>query len=75
MLDTTKLYSLISFCVTSMITQGHRATGKLELVQLFYCNDSRSNSNIHEIDFVRKVAVKKSCKHGEYGLFDHLLCL
>ena len=27
------------------------------------------------VDHVRKMTVNKSCKYGEYGLFDHLLLL
>ena len=35
MLNTTKFLSLIPDWMTLMSTQGHRATGKLEFVQLF----------------------------------------
>ena len=27
------------------------------------------------VDYVREMTVKKSCKHDEYGLFEHLLFL
>ena len=27
------------------------------------------------VDYVRKMAAKKSCKYGEYGSFEHLLFL
>ena len=27
------------------------------------------------VDYVREITVKKSCKYGEYGSFEHLLSL
>ena len=27
------------------------------------------------VDYVKKMTVKKSCKYGKYGLFEHLLSL
>ena len=30
-------------------------------------------SNVVMVDCVRKMTVKKSCKYGEYGSFEHLL--
>ena len=27
------------------------------------------------VDYVRQMTVKKSCKYGKYGLFEHLLFL
>ena len=47
-LDTTKLYSLISSWITLMFTQGHRFTGKLELVHSFCCKVAWSNSDVHD---------------------------
>ena len=37
MLNTSKLYSLSPVWMTLVFTQGHRITGKLELVQWFCC--------------------------------------
>ena len=44
MLNTSKLYSLISFWMTLMFAQGHR--DKLELVHSFCCKVAWSNSNV-----------------------------
>ena len=48
MLNTTKLYTLIPVSITLVFTQGHRVTGKLELVQSFCFKLARSNSNVHD---------------------------
>ena len=72
MLSTTNLYSLIPVWMTLMFTQGHRVTGKLELVQSFCWKVTWSSSNV---DYVREMPVKKSCKCGDYGSFEHLLFL
>ena len=46
LLNTAKVYSLISVWMTLMFTQGHWATGKLELVQAFCCKVAWSSSNV-----------------------------
>ena len=74
-LNSTKFYSLIPEWMTLMCTQGHRVTGKLELVQSFCGKDAWSNSNVCDVDYVIKMTVTKSCKHGKYWTFEHLLFL
>ena len=71
MLNTTKLYSLILVWMALMFARGHRAIGKVELVQSLCCK-AASQMNMM-VDYVRKMTVKKSCKYGEYGWFEHLL--
>ena len=44
-LNATKLYSLIPVWMTWIFTEGHRLTGKLELVKSFCCKVAWSNSN------------------------------
>ena len=48
MLNTTELYSLIPVQMTSVLTQGHRVTGKLDPVQSFCCKVAGRNSNVHD---------------------------
>ena len=74
MLNMTKLYSLIPVWMTLMFSQGHKVAEKLKLVQY------KAVVKLHEatgmfvmVDYVREVTVKKSCKCGEYGSFEHLL--
>ena len=45
MLHTTMLYGLILVWMTLMFTQGHRITGRLELVKSLCCKIAWSNSN------------------------------
>ena len=47
-LNTTEVYSLIPAWKTLMFTQGHKITGKLELVQPLCCKDAWSNSDVHD---------------------------
>ena len=47
-LYSTKLYNLFTVWITLMFTQGPRVTGKLEVVQLFYCKVAWSSSNVHD---------------------------
>ena len=72
MLNTTKLYSLISLWMTLIFTQGHKVKGKLEHVLWFL---HEATQMFVMIDYVRKMTAKKSCKYGEYGPFEHLLFL
>ena len=69
MLNTTKLYSLIPVWMTLMLTQGHRVTGKVELVQSFCRTVAWSNSNVHD-DWLREMAVKESCQYRKYISID-----
>ena len=48
MLNTTKHYSLIPVLMTLMFTQGHRITGKLELVQSFCCKSCMKLLSVHD---------------------------
>ena len=75
MLNTTKLYSLISVWMALVFTQGHRRTGNLELVLSFCCRVAWSI--FVKVDCVREIddCEEKSCKYGEYGLFDLWLFL
>ena len=66
-----------------MSTQGHRVTGKLELVQSFCCKLSAAKSGcVNQLkcvfvmaEYVKEMTEKKSCKYGEYGSFEHVLFL
>ena len=60
-LDTCKLYSLIPVRMTLMFSQGHRVTGKVELVQSFCCELHEATQIFMMIDYVREMTVKKSC--------------
>ena len=55
--------------MTLMFTEGLGATGKLELVQ-----PSVAQMFVM-VDCVIEMTVKKSCKSGENGSFEHLLSL
>ena len=61
--------------MTLPFTQDHRVKGKVELVQSFCCKVVWRTQMFEMVDYVRKMAVKKSCTYGEYGSFDHLLFL
>ena len=74
MLDTTKIYSLIPVWMTLMSTQGHRVTGKLELIWWLCCKVARSNSNVRD-GWVCKQDDCEEILYGEYGSFEHLLIL
>ena len=50
--------------MTLMFTQGHRVVKLHEATQMFVM-----------LDYVRVMTVKKSCKCGKYGSFEHLLFL
>ena len=60
--------------MTLIFIQGHRVTGKQE--------QSHSVIKLHAAtqiflmdDYVREMNMNKFRKHGEYGLFEHLLFL
>ena len=61
--------------MTLTFIQGHRITGKIELI-------NHSVIKLHEVtqmfaivDCVREMTSEKSFKYGKYGLFEHLLFL
>ena len=58
--------------MTLLFTQGHRVTGKLERVQLFSCKLHEATQMFVMVDCVSEIAVKRSCKYGKYGSFEHL---
>ena len=72
LLNTIRLYSLIPVWMTLMFTDDHRVTGQLELVQSFCCKVAWSDSDVRDY-WLKEMTVKKSCKYGKYGLFEHLL--
>ena len=67
MLKTTKLHSWIAVWMTLMFSQGHGATGKLELVQSFCCKAAWSSLNVR--DNINEMTVKKSLSMAN---MDHL---
>ena len=58
MLDTSNLYSLIPASVTLVFTQGHGATGKLELVQSFIEKPNEATQLFTMLDYAREMTVK-----------------
>ena len=54
MQNTTKLYSWILVWMTLIFTQGHRVSGKVELVQLLCCKVTWSNSSIRDVWLCKK---------------------
>ena len=68
MLDTTNLYSVIPVWMSLMFTQGHRVTGKLELVQSFCCGIAWSNSIIHDCWLCKEDDFEETL-YGKYGSF------
>ena len=72
MLDTTELYSLIPVWITLILIQGHWFIGKRKLVQSSVVKWHEVTQMFMMVDYVGKKTVKKSCKYGEYGSFEHL---
>ena len=58
-----------------MFTQGHRVTGKLELVQSLCCKVAWSNWDVQDGWFCKGDDCEKVFKYGEYRLSEHLLFL
>ena len=56
--------------MTLTFIQGHWVTRKLELAQPFSCIAVRSSQTLAIDDYVGEMTAKKSCKAGEYGLFE-----
>ena len=56
-----------------MFTKGHRVTGNLELGYHSVVKLHGATELFMMVDHVRKMTVKKSCKYGEYGLFEYFL--
>ena len=48
---------------------------KLELVQSFCCKLHEATQVFVVVDYVREMILKKSCKFGDCGSFEHLLFL
>ena len=76
MLNTIRVCSLIAVSMTLMLTQGPRFGGLQESWNL--CSHSlvklpKATQMFVMVDYVREITVKKSCKNGEYGSFEHLL--
>ena len=57
--------------MTLNFTRGHRVTGNLEHVQKML----EAKQVCVRADYAREITSEKSCKHCEYGLFEHLLFL
>ena len=51
-------------------TQGCKAIGKLELVQVFYHKVHEATPMFLMVDFVREMTVKKSSRYAGYGSFE-----
>ena len=73
LLNTTKLYCLIPVWMTLMFTQGHRVRESWNLCSHCVVKLHEAAQLFMMVDYVRKMTVKKSCKYGEYGLFERLL--
>ena len=55
--------------MTLTFTQGHRVTRNLKLVKSVCC---RVGQAFAVVNHVREMTSEKTCKHSEYGPFDHL---
>ena len=60
--------------MTLLCTQGHRVTRKLEnLCCHFVIKFHETTKMFLMVNYKRRMTLKKSCRYGEYGSFEHLL--
>ena len=59
--------------MTLIFTHGPSVTGKVEPIQPCCCKVVETTQRVMIVDCVREMTVKKFCKYGEYGSFEHLL--
>ena len=74
MLAMTKLYSLSQVWMTLMFMQGHRVTGKLQIVASSCCKVVWHSSKVHD-GWLCKSDDHVGVLYGDYGSFEHLFRL
>ena len=70
-LDMTKFFILMSVWMILTFTEGHRVRRKLLFVQMLCCKVVQSS--ICSGWLHKETSAEKTCGHGKYGLFEHLL--